>query len=116
MAGRNSKYKPGKVYRIALNRIRVDEETDYPDGVSTEELREIVHNCGSKRRWKQDWYQDFPPIKVRYFPKNKIRQFVLVEGGDSYCKAQLLGIDTLLCAIVKDEEEAPPCGINPWFD
>ena len=115
MAGRNGKYKPGQVRRIALNRIRVHRANlpaAYSDVKSEEELREAAYKFGKTR---SKLYHDIEPIKVMYVPKYSTRQFVLVDGGDNLLKAQKLGANTILCSIVGEHEE-PPCDLSMWFD
>ena len=115
MAGKNTKYKPGQVRRIAINRIRVHRANlpaTCPEIMPEEELRERAHRYGKTR---SKLYQDIEPITVKYVPKYSTRQFILVGGGESYLRAQKLGVDTILCTIVAENEE-PTCDISSWFD
>lgn len=98
---RKTKFKPGTVHRLELNRIRVL-PGDLTGEISPEEISEICQRFERKNPSRRFWNNYIPPIKVVVSPMYKNQNLILVEGGEHYQTAKALGLEMVRCKFVSE--------------
>ena len=81
-----------------MDKLRVDPRLR--EDIPAHCMRKFLADLRSKYSHKGEWYQDIPPVKVRYMPKFSTQKIVLIEGGILYQIAETLGLDVIRCTFV----------------